>query len=406
MLTSVSDWINEVSGENWTWYVKRLSGNDTLANGTHQAGPYVPRDFILSVFPSMKGRYDENQERWFDLAIDSHDDVRQVRAIWYNNKFRGRTRNEARLTNFGGGDSPLLDPDSTGALTIFAFERDDKGETLGCRVWISRHETEEDVIEEKIGPVEPGTYRIWPGYGSVAEPATDHRHPCRLKPDEIPPVWIEKFPSGQDIISKTIEICAVGGLEPDSRLMKRRVCEYELFQSVEEAIELPVVTQGFASIEEFVSRAQSILQRRKARSGRSLELHAKEIFVEEGLTEDVDFSHQPTSELGKKPDFLFPSEENYQNPAFSSGKLRMLAVKTTCRDRWRQVLNEADRIPEKHLLTLQEGISENQFREMQQENVRLVVPATVIPCYSRAIQPHLQTLENFIGELRLLSQSR
>ena len=406
MLTSVSDWIGEVSGENWTWYVKRLSGNDTLANGTHQAGPYVPRDFILSVFPSMEGRYDDNQERWFDLAIDSHGDARQVRAVWYNNKFRGRTRDEARLTNFGGSDSPLLDPDSTGALTVFAFERDDKGETLGCRVWISCHETEEDVIEEKIGPVEPGTYRICSGYGFAAELATDRRHPCWLKPDEIPPVWIEKFPSGQDVISKTIEICAVNGLDPDSRLMKRRVCEYELFQSVEEAIELPLITQGFASIEEFVSRAQSILQRRKARSGRSLELHAREIFVEEGLTEGVDFSHQPTSELGKKPDFLFPSEGNYRNPAFSSDKLRMLAVKTTCRDRWRQILNEADRIPEKHLLTLQEGVSENQFREMQQENVKLVVPATVIPCYSRAIRPHLQTLENFIGELRLLSQSR
>ena len=26
----------------------------------------------------------------------------------------------------------------------------------------------------------------------------------------------------------------------------------------------------------------------------------------------------------------------------------MLGVKTTCKDRWRQVLSEADRIPQKH----------------------------------------------------------
>jgi hypothetical protein len=52
----------------------------------------------------------------------------------------------------------------------------------------------------------------------------------------------------------------------------------------------------------------------------------------------------------------------------------MLAAKTTCKDRWRQILNEADRIPAKHLLTLQEGVSEGQFREMNDAGVRLVVP--------------------------------
>ena len=80
----------------------------------------------------------------------------------------------------------------------------------------------------------------------------------------------------------------------------------------------------------------------------------------------------------------------------------MLAVKTTCKDRWRQILNEAERIGTKHLLTLQEGISANQFKEMQVENVQLVVPAPVISSYSDAIRPHLQTLESFIGDIRLL----
>jgi hypothetical protein len=76
----------------------------------------------------------------------------------------------------------------------------------------------------------------------------------------------------------------------------------------------------------------------------------------------------------------------------------MLAVKTTCRDRWRQILNEADRVKTKHLLTLQEGISENQFREMQQEGVQLVVPSPVISSYSSDIRPHLLSLEDFISE--------
>ena len=44
--------------------------------------------------------------------------------------------------------------------------------------------------------------------------------------------------------------------------------------------------------------------------------------------------------------------------------LRMLAVIFTCKDRWRQILNEAYRIEQCHLITLQESQSENQFREI------------------------------------------
>jgi len=80
----------------------------------------------------------------------------------------------------------------------------------------------------------------------------------------------------------------------------------------------------------------------------------------------------------------------------------MLAAKTTCRDRWRQVLNEAARIPVKHLLTLQEGVSEGQFREMTEAKVQLVVPEPLIEKFPRSIRPHIQTLESFIADVRLL----
>ena len=80
----------------------------------------------------------------------------------------------------------------------------------------------------------------------------------------------------------------------------------------------------------------------------------------------------------------------------------MLAVKTTCRDRWRQILNEADRIPAKHLLTLQEGVSEGQFAEMTGAGVQLVIPAKLMDSFPKSVRPHLQTLESFIGDVRLL----
>lgn len=52
----------------------------------------------------------------------------------------------------------------------------------------------------------------------------------------------------------------------------------------------------------------------------------------------------------------------------------MLGAKSTLKDRWRQVLSEAERIPEKHLITLEPGISEHQTGEMQAKRLRLVIP--------------------------------
>jgi len=388
---------------NFIWYAKRLSGNDTLANQSHQAGPYIPKEFLFSIFPALNQPSEVNPNVWFDLYIDSHADCRNVRAIWYNNK----TRNETRLTNFGGSRSALLDPDSTGALSVFAFALDDKGLATECHVWVCRHETEEDLVEDRIGPVEPGKCAVWsPPHAAVPSlfgPAPRPPVSCWLEPHEIPPAWLVRFPTGAEIIAKSVELRSDAALDPDRRLMRRRDCEFDLFRSVEEAVELPAIKKGFGSVDEFIARAQTILQRRKSRSGRSLELHARAIFVEEGLRENDDFSHQTEADPGRRPDFVFPSVTAYKDIAFPASRLRMLAVKTTCKDRWRQILNEADRIERKHLLTLQEGVSEGQFREMTEAGVQLVIPAPLVKSFPKAVRPHLQTFESFIGDVRLLN---
>ena len=84
----------------------------------------------------------------------------------------------------------------------------------------------------------------------------------------------------------------------------------------------------------------------------------------------------------------------------------MLAVKTTCKDRWRQILTEADRIGTKHLLTLQEGVSERQFQEMVGAGVQLVVPEPLKTSFPASVQEHLQTVESFIADIRLLDRTR
>lgn len=286
---------------------------------------------------------------------------------------------------------------------MFAFTLDAAGAATESHIWVCRHETEEDLVEDRVGPVEPGRFLLWsPEQPGLFPPFASRPAKCWLEPAEVPAEWLVQFPTGAEIVRKTVELRPEHGTPPDNRLLRRRECEYEIFRSVEEAVELPAIRAGFTTLAEFISRAQTVLQRRKARSGRSLELHTRQILIEERFREGTDFQLGGQSEPGKRPDFLFPSEAAYRDSSFPAARLRMLAAKTTCRDRWRQVLNEADRIPVKHLLTLQEGISETQFREMVQSNVQLIVPEPLVSSFPKSVQPHLQTLESFIGDMRLL----
>jgi hypothetical protein len=405
-LADLTDWLDEFDRPGFLWYVKRLAANDTLATNSHQAGPYVPKGFMFGIFPSLNTTSIKNPDVWFDLYIDSHADHRKVRAIYYNTKPRGEaTRDEIHVTNFGGRQSALLDPESTGALTVFAFALNEAGTATDCHVWVCHHGTEDDAIEERIGPIEPGEYTVWtPVAGRKIDAATPHtRASCHLADEEIPPAWLARFPTGEEIIRKAVELRNTTGMNPDVRLLRRRKCEYEIFQSVERAMYLPRILEGFQTVDGFVGLAQTILQSRKSRSGNSLELQTREIFLEEGLRGMQDFQHKPITEDGKRPDFLFPSQAAYEDSSFPVSRLRMLAAKTTCKDRWRQITHEADRIKTKHLLTLQEGVSEGQFAEMVGANIQLVVPAGLHECFPTAVRPHLMSLESFIADVRLLA---
>jgi hypothetical protein len=409
-VTDLETWMNEFGRPGTVWYAKRLSGNDTLANETHQAGPYIPKEFLFQIFPQINNPQARNPDIHIDVYIDSHADHRQVRVIWYNNALdpnreaRTRGRNETRITGFGGQASPLLNPDSTGSIAIFVFVLNDQGTVTECHVWLCDNELEEEMIEGRIGPVEPKLFIIWrPGVaGGLIAAAPSGVSPCRLARAQIPPQWLQRFPTGEEIVAKTRELRPDAALPVDQRLMRRRDCEFEIFKSVEEAVYLPRIAEGFPSVENFIALAQTILQSRKSRSGTSLELHTRDIFIEEALVANKHFSHRPMIEGNKRPDFLFPSTAAYNDGAFPQNRLRMLAAKTTCKDRWRQVISEADRIATKHLLTLQEGVSENQFREMTEAGVRLVVPTGLHDSYPDAVRPHLVSFESFIAELRLL----
>lgn len=78
----------------------------------------------------------------------------------------------------------------------------------------------------------------------------------------------------------------------------------------------------------------------------------------------------------------------------------MLAVKSTLKDRWRQILAEADRIPRKHLATLQPGLTDNQLVEMKDARVQLVVARSMHEAYGLSARAQLMTLADLIEEIR------
>ena len=138
--------------------------------------------------------------------------------------------------------------------------------------------------------------------------------------------------------------------------------------------------------------AQSAFQRRKSRAGNALENHLEAIFKLHGVT----YSRTAVTERKLKPDFIFPDIKRYHDQSFPSAKLTMLASKTTSKDRWRQILNEAARISIKHLITLEPSISENQTAEMRSEQVQLVIPAPLHDTYTTEQRSWLLDVSGFV----------
>jgi hypothetical protein len=79
----------------------------------------------------------------------------------------------------------------------------------------------------------------------------------------------------------------------------------------------------------------------------------------------------------------------------------LLGAKTTCKDRWRQVLSEGHKVKEKYLVTLESAISENQTDEMKANNLTLVIPATLHSTYSREQQKNLVDIQRFINFVKI-----
>ena len=185
--------------------------------------------------------------------------------------------------------------------------------------------------------------------------------------------------------------------DADAALLAWLEREEQMFRRLERRIVEERLKAGFnannvVDVDGFLSFSLSVQNRRKSRAGASLENHLETVFSAFGLA----FQRGAETENRNKPDFLFPGALAYHDQDFPADRLLMLGSKTTCKDRWRQVLSEAERIPDKHLLTLEPGISVMQTDEMAVRRLTLVLPAALHQTYREAQRPQRTTLGGFV----------
>lgn len=368
-------------------YSKYITANDTGNTGGHQAGFHIHKN-AWPLFFDQPGNRGENKDK--QVVIKWQDDFET--SSWFRYYGVG-TRNEYRLTRFGRG-FPFLSDECIGDLLViskksdeyyeaFVIQSDEEIEEFFAALSISSNETNK-IIPKNIQPgVEGQLLRCFEAY--VKSVVTD-------------------FPLTSDLATSARK-CYNGAngingesinKEPDLIIIEWLEAEFQLFKLFENNRYSERIKTPFDTVERLVETANTILNRRKSRAGKSLEHHLSEVFRTAGLL----FEPQAVTEDNKKPDFLFPGRDAYSDPRFNHRNLIMLAAKTTCKDRWRQVLNEADKIKTKHLFTLQQGISLKQLEEMYKYGVCLVVPKDFLKSFPMTFRDRIMTLGSFLKFVR------
>ncbi|WP_273834186.1 type II restriction endonuclease [Guptibacillus sedimenti] len=362
------------------FYCKFITANDVGLTNAHQEGLHVSKD-AWGIFFEEAGIKGNNKDKIVKMHMDGYYSF-ESRVIYYG---KG-TRNEYRITRFWS-NAPCDKNEQVGNLIVFLPMDDEE-----FSVFILDTESDIEGFRKQFSLSLVNNNAVYQN-GRVSDVLLSQK----LKKE------VEQYASLYTGFPETIHLAGLArevyenvygnkSFDLDKFLLKWIETEYSLFRAIEKNVYKEYLIEPFYELDPLLKFASSALNRRKSRAGRSLEHHIDYIFNKVNLP----FSHPGKTEGNKKPDFLLPSSVEYADLQYDSKDLIFLGAKTTCKDRWRQVLNEADRIPVKHLLTLQQGITVNQLNEMQSENVILVVPKMYHTAYPESHRHRLLTVGEFI----------
>lgn len=364
-------------------FCKFITANDVGSTGAHQSGYHIPKN-SWKLFFEKPGEKGSNSDRYITIRWQNSFETNS-RCIYYGI----RTRNEYRLTRFGR-NFPFLEDQNIGDLLVvckksdtyyeaFVLQSDEEIDDFLAALNISSNDINGIIPKQYEKSAETILYKCFDQFIK------------KLNVDF--PNTIELAATARNCFNTAYGITEVIiKKNPDQGILNWINSEFQLFKVIENDRYSKRILTPFNSVEELIDTANTILNRRKSRAGKSLEHHLTEIFKIFAMS----FDTQSKTEDNKKPDFLFPSSVAYSNPEFNEKKLTVLASKTTCKDRWRQILNEADRVRTKHLFTLQQGISNNQLVEMYKYGVCLVVPKPYLKSFPDNFREKILTLDDFV----------
>jgi hypothetical protein len=178
-----------------------------------------------------------------------------------------------------------------------------------------------------------------------------------------------------DFAASTLDMDFIG--DPDAALVSWWEREDLLFRIFDRTLMRGPLEVAFQQaknaegidVEKLRALFMSSTQKARSRAGAAFEHQLETIFQRNS----VRFDAQAKTTAKDIPDFLFPSLADYEKSPLVE-HLTMLAAKTTCKERWTQVLQEAPRISQKHLATMSPAIPPEQLARMKNANLTLVLP--------------------------------
>jgi hypothetical protein len=369
-----------------TAFLKYITANEVGLTGSHQFGYYISGDEqvwpLFTPQAPVKGITDTHpiEVTWPDGTVT------QSNIKWYGDK----SRDEYRLTGFNRiRGFPYRSEQLLGAMLILVVVEPQKR-------FLAHVLDLPDDVEDFLASVGVSIAKQWALFVR-GEELVESEDKCfeRNFLEFARPLTV--FPTGDQFSAATwriLEEClkGFGNLVVDSALLRCMDTEYDLFRRVERKVCESALVRSFKDVDDFISTAQTILQRRKSRAGRSLENHVSYFLKREGIPHEV----RPT--IGGKPDVVIPSKKDYEDKQYADDKLFLIACKTTFKDRWGQVLKEGKRVAQKHLFTLQKGMAPTQLEEMKDANVTVVVPDDYRTGYP--LSPNVLSVEEFFAKVK------
>lgn len=392
---NVTEWIYRSS----RFLIKKLSRNDcSWADGHgHQFGCYIPRDLMgASFFPSLVN-VNSAKPHIFESQVKTiwpnSGEIRESRLVHYSNK-----GNEVHFTGVPRDEFACLTPAS---LLVGGVLTKQIGDVSHWFMIVDASTETAELLESifnldatfHFGLFDPTLISNFAKTVTelLIEEIEEHIRNGTL-PHFIASVARLPEPSYFAVAAQQQYMLQHGleNLDPyllanpgDAIMSISRDIEFKLYKQAElrhrAAEVIRIVTAGGTNIVSAIIRGfpeldatfLSASQHRKSRGGRSFEFHVARL-LSDG---NIEFEEQAITG-GRRPDFVLPSLQVLNSKKRSISGAMVLSVKTTLRERWKQVALERFAC-EVYLGTVDDRVSSAAILDMATHGICLVVPESL-----------------------------